>query len=89
MTRWRHTFPNRRARHHLRRRSARSYAGRLAGCGLPTVAGGESAEDYADYRRNEASAVRPGMQDATGKPARSFSDFAQEYARHFFDGADP
>jgi uncharacterized protein YbjT (DUF2867 family) len=40
-------------------------------------------EDYAHYRRNEASAVRPGVQEATGKPPRSFSDFARDYAAAF------
>jgi len=40
-------------------------------------------EDYAHYRRGEASAVATGVQDATGTPPHSFDDFARDYAAAF------
>jgi uncharacterized protein YbjT (DUF2867 family) len=40
-------------------------------------------EDYAHYRRDEASGVASGVKDATGKPPRTFADFARDYARAF------
>ncbi|QKZ12563.1 SDR family oxidoreductase [Spirosoma sp. KUDC1026] len=40
-------------------------------------------EDYAHYSRNEASAVTTDVQDVTGKPARTFIDFARDYAPAF------
>jgi uncharacterized protein YbjT (DUF2867 family) len=40
-------------------------------------------EDYAHYRRGEASAVAPGVRDATGEPPRAFSAFARDYAPAF------
>ena len=55
----------------------------LLGAGFPRWQAEGLLEDYAHYRRDEASAVRPGVQQATGKPARSFSDFAQDYASAF------
>lgn len=40
-------------------------------------------EDYAHYRRGEASMVASGVQDATGKAPRRFETFAQDYAPMF------
>lgn len=40
-------------------------------------------EDYAHYRRGEASMVACGVQDATGKAPRRFETFAQDYALMF------
>lgn len=40
-------------------------------------------EDYAHYRRGEASMVASGVQDATGKAPRRFKTFAQDYAPMF------
>jgi hypothetical protein len=40
-------------------------------------------EDYAHYRRGEASALTQGVQDATGKAPRTFSAFARDYAPAF------
>ena len=55
----------------------------LLDAGFPRWQAEGLLEDYAHYRRDEASAVRPGVQQATGKPARPFSDFAQDYASAF------
>ena len=35
-------------------------------------------EDYAYYRRGEASSIATGVQDATGTQPRSFDDFARD-----------
>jgi uncharacterized protein YbjT (DUF2867 family) len=40
-------------------------------------------EDYAHYHRGEASTVETGVQDATGRSAHSFDDFARDYAPAF------
>lgn len=40
-------------------------------------------EDYAHYRRGEASAIASGVQDATGRSPRSFEAFAHDYAPMF------
>ncbi len=40
-------------------------------------------EDYAHYRRGEASIIASGVQDATGKAPRRFETFAQDYAPMF------
>ncbi|MBW4689351.1 MAG: SDR family oxidoreductase [Komarekiella atlantica HA4396-MV6] len=40
-------------------------------------------EDYAHYRRGEASVIASGVQDATGKAPRSFETFAHDYAPMF------
>ena len=40
-------------------------------------------EDYAHYRRGEASAVLPGIQDATGHAPGNFANFARDYADPF------
>jgi uncharacterized protein YbjT (DUF2867 family) len=55
----------------------------LLSAGFPLWQAEGLLEDYAHYRRNEASAVRPGVQNATGKQARVFSVFARDYASAF------
>lgn len=40
-------------------------------------------EDYAHYRRGEASVIASGVQDATGKAPRSFETFAHDYTPMF------
>lgn len=55
----------------------------LLGAGLPRWQADGLVEDYAHYRRGEASALTSGMQDATGKTPRRFSAFARDYAGAF------
>ena len=57
--------------------------GALAAAGLPDWQADGLIEDYAHYSRGEASEVAPGVQDATGKPPRSFDEFARDYAPAF------
>ena len=40
-------------------------------------------EDYAHYRRGEASAVSTAVEDVTGQPPRSFREFVQDYNQAF------
>lgn len=40
-------------------------------------------EDYAHYARGEAASVESGIEIATGKPPRSFAEFARDYAPVF------
>jgi hypothetical protein len=40
-------------------------------------------EDYAHYRRGEASAVSIAVEDVTGRPPRSFREFVQDYKQAF------
>jgi uncharacterized protein YbjT (DUF2867 family) len=51
--------------------------------GLPLWQADGLNEDYAHYRRGEASAIATGVQDATGKAPHSFDDFARDYASAF------
>ena len=51
--------------------------------GFPAWQADGLIEDYAHYSRNEAAAVTTGVQDATGQAARSFPDFARDYADAF------
>ena len=51
----------------------------LIGFGLPVWQADGLIEDYAHYRRGEASAVASGVQDVTGNPPRSFAEFARDY----------
>jgi len=55
----------------------------LIGAGLPVWQADGVIEDYAHYSRGEAAEVLRGVQDATGKPPRSFEDFARDYAQAF------
>jgi uncharacterized protein YbjT (DUF2867 family) len=51
--------------------------------GLPVWQADGLIEDYAHYSRGEAAEVTTGVQDATGRPPRSFDDFASDYAQAF------
>ncbi|MBV8452723.1 MAG: SDR family oxidoreductase [Deltaproteobacteria bacterium] len=51
--------------------------------GLPPWQVDGLVEDYAHYRRGEASAVTSGVLDATGQPPRTFAAFARDYASEF------
>lgn len=51
--------------------------------GVPEWQADGLIEDYAHYRRGEASAVVSGVQDATGQLPRTFEDFARDYAPAF------
>jgi len=55
----------------------------LIGAGLHVWQADGVIEDYAHYSRGEAAEVAGGVQDATGKPPRSFEDFASDYAQGF------
>jgi uncharacterized protein YbjT (DUF2867 family) len=55
----------------------------LVGVGFPTWQADGLIEDYAHYRRGEASAVATGVQDATDKAPRTFAEFARDYAAAF------
>ncbi|MBD2753978.1 SDR family oxidoreductase [Spirosoma validum] len=55
----------------------------LLGAGFPVWQADGLIEDYAHYSRNEAAAVTSDVQDVTGKPPRTFADFARDYAPAF------
>lgn len=55
----------------------------LIAVGFPDWQADGLIEDYAHYSRGEASTVETGVYDATGKPPRSFEDFACDYAPAF------
>jgi uncharacterized protein YbjT (DUF2867 family) len=57
----------------------------LLGFGLPEWQANGVIEDYAHYRRGEASTVSCAVRDVTGNPARSFRTFAQDYKHAFSD----
>ena len=57
--------------------------GALIGFGLPAWQIDGLLEDYAHYRRGEASAVATGVQDVTGRAPRGFAEFARDYAAAF------
>ena len=40
-------------------------------------------EEFAMYRRGEAAEVESGVNEALGRPARSFEEFARDYAPLF------
>ncbi|MBE9008663.1 SDR family oxidoreductase [Pseudanabaenaceae cyanobacterium LEGE 13415] len=50
---------------------------------IPTWQAEGLIEDYAHYRRSEASVIASGVEDATGKLPRSFETFAHDYAPMF------
>lgn len=51
--------------------------------GIPEWQADGLIEDYAHYRRGEASAVSSAVEDVTGRPPRSFQDFAMDYSQIF------
>ena len=55
----------------------------LAGIGFPDWQAEGLLEEFAMYRRGEASVVESGMWQALGRCPRSFEQFARDYA-HFF-----
>ncbi len=55
----------------------------LLGMRVPPWQAEGLVEDYAHYRRGEASAVASGVRDATVRPPRAFSAFARDYAAAF------
>jgi uncharacterized protein YbjT (DUF2867 family) len=57
--------------------------GALIGVGLPVWQAEGLVEDYAHYRRGEASAVTSGVRDGAGTAPRTFSDFARDHAPAF------
>jgi hypothetical protein len=57
--------------------------GAVVAAGVPDWQADGLIEDYAHYSRGEAAKVATGVLDATGKPPRSFDDFARDYAHAF------
>lgn len=55
----------------------------LINFGLPRWQVDGLIEDYAHYRRGEASTIATGVHNATGASPRSFDDFARDYALAF------
>jgi hypothetical protein len=55
----------------------------LSQVGFPEWQADGLIEDYAHYAKNEAAAVDNGVLEATGKAARSFAEFARDYAPVF------
>ena len=55
----------------------------LLGVGFPTWQADGLIEDYEHYRRGEASDVTSTVQEITGQAARSFAQFARDYAPAF------
>jgi uncharacterized protein YbjT (DUF2867 family) len=55
----------------------------LAGLGFPSWQADGLIEEFAMYRRGEATTVEPGVGEALGRPARSFDEFARDYAPVF------
>jgi len=66
--------------------SPEAMRGALAAAGVPDWQADGLIEDYAHYSRGEASEVATGVLEATGKPPRSFDDFARDYAPAFLEG---
>jgi uncharacterized protein YbjT (DUF2867 family) len=55
----------------------------LADLGFPAWQADGLLEEFAMYRRGEAAGVEPGVREALGRPARSFDEFARDYASLF------
>ncbi len=55
----------------------------LQGMGMPPWQAEGFLEDYAHYSRGEAAAVSGDIEEVTGQPPRSVTEFAIEYAREF------
>jgi uncharacterized protein YbjT (DUF2867 family) len=55
----------------------------LLGFGIPEWQADGLIEDYAHYRRGEASTVSTSIRDVTGHPPHSFADFARDYKQVF------
>jgi uncharacterized protein YbjT (DUF2867 family) len=63
--------------------SPEAMRGALIGVGIPLWQVEGLLEDYAHYRRNEASVVTSTVHDVTGTAARTFADFLRNYAPAF------
>jgi uncharacterized protein YbjT (DUF2867 family) len=57
----------------------------LLSFGFPEWQADGLVEDYAHYRRGEASAVSRTVQDVTGLPSRTFRNFADDYKHAFLN----
>jgi uncharacterized protein YbjT (DUF2867 family) len=55
----------------------------LLSFGFPEWQAAGVVEDYAHYRRGEASSVSSTVQDVTGLPSRTFREFANDYRSAF------
>jgi len=55
----------------------------LLGFGVPAWQTDGLIEDYAHYRRGEASSISSAVTDVTGHPPRSFAEFAKDYKGRF------
>jgi uncharacterized protein YbjT (DUF2867 family) len=55
----------------------------LLGFGIPEWQADGLIEDYAHYRRGEASTISTSVRDVTGHPPHSFADFARDYKQMF------
>jgi uncharacterized protein YbjT (DUF2867 family) len=55
----------------------------LADLGFPAWQADGLLEEFAMYRRGEATGVEPGVREALGRPPRSFDEFARDYAPLF------
>jgi uncharacterized protein YbjT (DUF2867 family) len=55
----------------------------LLGLGIPSWQTDGLIEDYAHYRRGEASTISPAVRDVTGRPPRSFAAFVRDYRQAF------
>jgi hypothetical protein len=55
----------------------------LIGFGMQTWQAEGLVEDYEIYRRGEAAEVTRDVKEVTGVPARSFTQFARDYAASF------
>ncbi len=55
----------------------------LQGLGIPEWQADGLIEDYAHYRRGEASTISTCVRDITGHPPHSFADFARDYKQVF------
>jgi len=57
----------------------------LHGFGIPQWQAEGLIEDYAHYRRGEAADVSTAVQEVTGKPPRTFAQFARDYKPAFLE----
>ena len=55
----------------------------LADLGFPAWQADGLLEEFAMYRRGDAAGIEPGVREALGRSARSFDEFARDYASLF------
>jgi uncharacterized protein YbjT (DUF2867 family) len=67
--------------------SEAQFLDKLRSAGMPDWQAEGLVEDFAHYRRGEASTVSDAVQRVTGAPPHTFAEFAQEY-RHEFLGEE-